>query len=47
MYHMRKTGYMGGKNGCPIVSKGNEMGVLFGNWEYMIHYNCEFDESKK
>lgn len=29
-----------GKDGCPVVSKGSEMGVLFGSFIGMKHYKC-------
>lgn len=30
-----------GKDGCPVVDKGSEMGVLFGSWKGMRHYYCK------
>lgn len=29
-----------GKNGCPIIDKKSEIGILFGSWKGMKHYNC-------
>lgn len=33
-----------GQDGCPVVSKGNELGVLFGSWKYMLHYKCDTNQ---
>lgn len=34
-----------GKDGCPVVDEGREMGVLFGQWKGMQHYKC-FNENQ-
>jgi hypothetical protein len=30
-----------GKDGTPVVSKGNEMGALFGQWDSVRHSACK------
>lgn len=33
-----------GQDGCPVVNKGSEIGVLFGSWKEMRHYDCKSEK---